>query len=85
MREKNPGNFKKIIPVSGDCIQLGLGLSEADRRMLEENVSIVFHCAASVRFDDPLKYAIINNTRATREVMMLSRRVKNLKVSTVYN
>jgi Putative dehydrogenase domain of multifunctional non-ribosomal peptide synthetases and related enzymes len=63
-------------------MELGLGLSEADRRMLEENVSIVFHCAASVRFDDPLKYAIINNTRATREVMMLSRRMKNLKVST---
>jgi fatty acyl-CoA reductase len=49
--------------------------------MLEEKVSIVFHSAASVRFDDTLKYATIINARATREVMLLARKMKHLEVS----
>jgi fatty acyl-CoA reductase len=66
--------------VTGDCAELGLGLSETDRQMLEDNVSIVFHAAATVRFDDPLKSAVLMNTRGTREVMMILRNMKNLKV-----
>jgi fatty acyl-CoA reductase len=61
-------------------MELGLGLSPTDRQMLEEKVSIVFHAAASVRFDDTLKYATIMNARATREVMLLARNMKSLKV-----
>jgi thioester reductase-like protein len=74
-------NLKKIVPLSGDCAALGLGLSTSDRQLLEEKVSVVFHAAASVRFDDPLKSAVLLNTRGTREVMMIARGMKNLKVS----
>jgi fatty acyl-CoA reductase len=41
--------------------------------MLEETVSIVFHAAATVRFDDPLKSAVLLNTRGRREIMMTAR------------
>jgi fatty acyl-CoA reductase len=61
-------------------MQLGLGLSSSDRQMLEENVSVVFHCAATIRFDDPLKTAVFLNIRGTREVMLLARNMKDLKV-----
>jgi fatty acyl-CoA reductase len=81
LKREYPENLKKLVPVSGDCTELGLGLSPSDRQMLEEKVSIVFHSAASVRFDDTLKYATIINTRGTREVMLLARNMKNLKVS----
>lgn len=40
----------------------------------------LFICANSHRFDDPLKYAIILNTRGTREVMRFSESLPDLKV-----
>jgi len=49
---------------------------------------VIFHCAASVRFDDPLYKAILLNTRGTREMCELARSMTNLKalihVSTTY-
>jgi fatty acyl-CoA reductase len=80
LKQRNPDNLKKIIPVLGDCKELGLGLSKSDRQMIEEEVSVVFHCAATVRFDDPLKDAVNMNLRGTREVMLLARNMKELKV-----
>jgi nucleoside-diphosphate-sugar epimerase len=61
-------------------MELGLGLSLSDRQMIEEKVSVVFHCAATVRFDDTLKNSVILNVRGTREVMLLARNMKDLKV-----
>ena len=65
-------------------MKVNLGMSESDIEMLQENVSIVFHGAANVRFNESLKNAIIVNTRGTREVMLLAKKIKNLKVSYVY-
>ncbi|KAJ9600160.1 hypothetical protein L9F63_009570, partial [Diploptera punctata] len=88
IKKECPENMKKIVAVPGNCMELQLGLSASDRRMLEENVSIIFHSAASVRFDDSLTYATLMNTRGAREMMMLARNMKKLKalvhVSTCY-
>lgn len=77
----------KLHVVEGDAIKLNLGLSEYDRARLK-SCSVIFHAAASVRFDDPLKDAILLNTRGTREVCELARTMLNLKalihVSTAY-
>ena len=43
------------MPVVGDITLPGLGISEADRENLRKTVTVVFHSAASVKFDDPLK------------------------------
>jgi len=72
--------LRKIVPLRGDCAELGLGLSAADSQILEETVSFVFHAAATVRFDDSLKSAVLMNTRGTREIMMIARNMKKLKV-----
>lgn len=48
--------------------------------MLTENVSFFFHVAASVRFDDTLKYAILLNTRGTREAVFLAKEMQKLKM-----
>ncbi|XP_033611744.1 fatty acyl-CoA reductase 1 isoform X2 [Cryptotermes secundus] len=80
LKRANPENLKKIVPLLGDCKQLGLGLSPTDRQLIKEKVSIVFHCAATIRFDDTLKNSIILNVRSTREVMILARNMKELKV-----
>lgn len=77
-----------MIPVGGDVSLLGLGLSDKDIQMMRD-VSVIFHVAASVRFDDPLKDAILMNTRGTREVMRLGKSLRKLcvlmHVSTTYS
>lgn len=72
--------FKKVTPLVGDIKQLGLGMSQEDRKTVVDNVSVIFHAAASVRFDDPIHEAIIINTRSTREVVALAKEIKNLAV-----
>lgn len=49
--------------------------------MLADRVTIVIHAAASVRFDDKLKYAIFVNARSTRDICILAENMKNLVVS----
>lgn len=51
----NPDFHQKILPVIGDILEPGLGLSAADVQRLSTEVSIVFHSAATVKFDEPLK------------------------------
>ncbi|KAM0724934.1 Fatty acyl-CoA reductase 1 [Formica fusca] len=88
LREEQPSNFKKLIPVSGDISKENLDLSAVDRQMLTERVTIIIHSAASVKFNDSLKYAILNNTRSTRDICILAENMKNLialvYVSTAY-
>lgn len=55
IRRENPSLLQKIIPVSGDITYEGLGLSPSDERILTERVSVVFHVAATIRFDEPLR------------------------------
>lgn len=61
--------------------ELRLGLSDEEYGFLVENVSVVFHVAASVRFDEPIRDATIMNVRGTREVVQLAKQMKHLKVS----
>lgn len=88
LRRKNPNFTEKLIPVPGDITELNLGQSDGSKKLMK-NVSIIFHSAASVRFDDSLKYAVIMNTRGTREIMRFAETLTNLKVvmhvSTTYS
>ncbi|XP_031619645.1 putative fatty acyl-CoA reductase CG5065 [Contarinia nasturtii] len=74
--------------ISGDCSLPDLGISDDDRKLLAENVSIVYHCAATVRFDETLKRAVLLNTRGTKLMLELSKTFKKLAlfcyVSTSY-
>lgn len=85
--EENPEAFSKIIAIEGDVSALGLGLSDESRERMKD-VSVIFHSAASVRFDDDLHSAIILNTRGTHEVIKyavtLSHLVSFVHVSTTY-
>lgn len=88
MKKVNPKFRHHIKSVAGDCMLPGLGLSEEDRRALVENVNIVFHMAATVRFDEKLKVAMQINVKAARDIMLLCKEMHNLKsilhVSTAY-
>ncbi|XP_076114354.1 fatty acyl-CoA reductase 1-like isoform X1 [Mytilus galloprovincialis] len=54
VRAENPNFDKKLIPIHGDITQEGLGISEENVELLENHVNIVFHSAATIRFDEPL-------------------------------
>ncbi|XP_046979720.1 fatty acyl-CoA reductase 1-like isoform X2 [Schistocerca americana] len=80
VKKQRPEAIEKLKPVKGNVTELGLGLSDEDRDLLVREVSVVFHAAASVRFDDSLAYATILNVRGTRETINLAMEMKNLKV-----
>ena len=48
----------KVVAVKGDIAEENLGLSDDNWELLQENVDIVFHSAATVRFDEDLKYVM---------------------------
>ncbi|XP_046420210.1 putative fatty acyl-CoA reductase CG5065 [Neodiprion pinetum] len=89
IRWEYPGNIGKVIPVKGDVAMPDLGLSPEDRAMLTQRVTIVFHSAATVRFDEPLKVAVNLNTRGTERMVELCKSMENLvsfvHVSTAYS
>jgi len=81
IKEQKPGLIEeKLIPILGDMTELRLGISEEDYNFLVNNVTVVFHVAASVRFDEPIQDATIMNVRGTREVVQLAKQMKNLAV-----
>lgn len=55
LQEEQPEFADKIIAVNSDLTQPELNLSKEDRSILTENVDIIFHCAATIRFNEPLK------------------------------
>ena len=46
----------KVHAVSGDIAGDKLGLNESDQLFLKENIDIIFHSAATVKFNEPLRY-----------------------------
>jgi FlaA1/EpsC-like NDP-sugar epimerase len=80
VRETIPKFRHKVIAVPGDCSIAGLGLNLCDRQTLINNVSIVFHVAATVRFDEHLRMAMNINVHGTRDVLELCNHMEKLKV-----
>jgi len=62
----------------------GLGISKSDVRILAENVSVVFHSAATVRFDEPLQQAVEMNLKGTKKLIDLCKQMSKIDVSILY-
>lgn len=80
MKKANPDYKKKITLIPGDVTLPNLGISQSDREILKEEVTIVFHGAATVRFDEKLKTAIEVNVYGTKQMMQLCAECRNLLV-----
>jgi fatty acyl-CoA reductase len=85
LREANPKALTgdKLIAIAGDVSEINLGLSPEDRQLLAENVSVFFHAAATVRFDDSFRKAVSLNTRGTHEALKLAEEMKQIVVRLV--
>ncbi|XP_017781326.1 PREDICTED: putative fatty acyl-CoA reductase CG8306 isoform X2 [Nicrophorus vespilloides] len=72
--------FKNVKCVAGDVGQPDLGLSPEDRKMLKDNVNVIFHSAATLDFAESLKTTVDINLLGTRRCLQLGKECTNLKV-----
>ncbi|EDW83348.1 uncharacterized protein Dwil_GK22366 [Drosophila willistoni] len=88
LREAHPERMKKISYFAGNIEDDNFGLNASDRVELCSEVNIIFHSAATVRFNECLKVAARVNSVATYNLLELCRNMKQLKsflyVSTAY-
>lgn len=80
IKQEKPQVMEKLLPIQGDLLQKGLGMNADDYHLLCDCVNIVYHCAASVRFSDPLKSAVLLNSIGTKQMLDLAEQAKHLKV-----
>ena len=78
--EKVPGALGRLVAIEGDISKPGLGISEEDTKSITECVSVVFHLAATIRFNEQLRKSLQFNVLGVREVIRLSRKMKKLEV-----
>ncbi|XP_018572371.1 fatty acyl-CoA reductase wat-like [Anoplophora glabripennis] len=89
LKRECPKYKNRIEAISGDCSVSGLGLNITDRQKLMSDIHVVFHVAATVKFDENLKLAYSINVKGTKDVLDLTRQMKSLKsvihVSTAFS
>lgn len=80
LREGSPHLKSKIIPIHGDLVTENLGISDAEMKLLVQNVSVVFHCGATLKLEATLKDAIEQNTAGTQRVVDVVKQFSKLDV-----
>ncbi|CAG9576925.1 unnamed protein product [Danaus chrysippus] len=80
LNEKSPKSFDKVTAIRGDILQDNLGISIEDWDKLTRETEIVYHCAACVRFDMPIRDAVNMNITGTDRVLKLADDMEKLEV-----
>ncbi len=88
MKKSRPDLKSKLVAINGDLTEPGLGISPDDLQILVHKVQIVYHSAATVRFDEPIKVAVNMNIIGVKKVIELCKKIENLQafihISTAY-
>lgn len=89
LRKKDENFHTRISVVNGDLNLEKAGLSDEDIDLLCNEVEIVVHAAADVRFNIPLLELVQSNVRGTRDILEIAKKMKHLQVfsyvSTAYS
>lgn len=80
LRTEKPDALQKVMVMQGDVLLEELGLTLESKATLQEEVSVVFHCAATLRLEANLKDAVEMNAFGTWRVLQLARGMTQLKV-----
>lgn len=80
IRSEKPDFMNRIKVLDGCLEDPLLGLSSIDHDWTITNVNLIFHCAATIRFNEPLELAKKINIQGTEQLILLSTELKNLKV-----
>lgn len=79
LRKEQPDFITKLIMMKADFGEVNLGLSpENCKRLLDTNV--IFHMAATVRFNESLRNAVNINVRGVKQFLLFARELPNLEV-----
>lgn len=88
VKEVCPNVHEKIQVISADLNQQDLAISKEDMQEVLSNTNLVFHCAATVRFNDPLRHAVQLNVTATQQLLRMANQMPKLEafihLSTAY-
>lgn len=76
----DPNYMKRIRAVEGNTRELNVGIADDVCQEIMENVNIILHAAADVRFDNTLKELALVNLRGTRELLKLAEQCNNLEM-----
>lgn len=80
LRDEYPDFISKVHAIHGDMLDDALGIRPDDKQFLEDNIEIVLHSAATVRFDEHLKLAMNMNVIGVRKMIQLCKNFKKLEV-----
>ncbi|CAG9576886.1 unnamed protein product [Danaus chrysippus] len=88
IRQNNPRQLDKLCMIPGDVSQPGLAIDAEHLKNLQD-VSIVFHSAATLKFDEALPNAVDQNVLSVTRLMDICDTLPNLQalvhVSTAYS
>ncbi|XP_077995112.1 fatty acyl-CoA reductase 1-like [Glandiceps talaboti] len=79
VRVENPSGLERLVAVKSDMLEPGLGLSDEDREMLQQEVGVVFHVAATIKFDEQLKLSYQMNVTGLIQLLELCKDMKKLQ------
>ncbi|GIY56139.1 putative fatty acyl-CoA reductase CG5065 [Caerostris darwini] len=89
LKEQSPSSLDKICFVAGDVTLQDLGLKQEDLEKIVNEASFVFHCAASVRFEDKPRTILMINVVGVDRVAKICLKMKKLEamvhVSTAFS
>ncbi|XP_037505642.2 putative fatty acyl-CoA reductase CG5065 [Rhipicephalus sanguineus] len=69
LKREQPEALKKVTALEGDLTEPNLGLSVSDQAVLTDDVSVVFHSGATVKFDEPIRSADKYATETQQECL----------------
>lgn len=85
---RTPELISKVHVVEGDVTRPNLGMSEQNLLRIMNEVSVIYHSAATVKFDEPLKQSVAINIAGTKNMIDVCRKIPQLAalvhVSTAY-
>ncbi|XP_054002362.1 fatty acyl-CoA reductase wat-like [Hylaeus anthracinus] len=78
LKSEQPNFLDKVVMLEGDAAQEDFGLSKESKEILM-NTNIIFHAAATVRFDEKFRMAMNINVKSTKYMLQFAKQLSNLK------
>lgn len=80
IRNERPSSLKKLKVLQGDVLFEDFGLSNLEIENLAKEITVVFHFAATLRLEAPLRDNVNMNTSGTLRTIKVAKRFKNLAI-----
>lgn len=83
LRREKPDFMNSIKIIEGNVEYPSMGMSSTDREWAIENVNLIFHCAATIKFNEALDLATKINIQGTKRLLELATEMKHLQVKKI--